>query len=149
MTFVIDCSVTLPWFLEDERTSFTDSLLFSIKATEYWVPAIWCLEFANALLVAERRRRIVRERRLEALDQVARLMIRVDSEPIAMKTVSAVAERHDLSTYDAAYLELAIREGFGLVTLDRGLADAATEEGVAVQAPGRSGVAQRRRRYNP
>ena len=52
MAFVLDCSVTLPWFLEDERTEFTDSLLFSVKTTEYWVPAIWCLEFPNALLVA-------------------------------------------------------------------------------------------------
>lgn len=147
MGFVLDCSATLPWFLEDERTGFTDALLFSVKTTEYWVPAIWCLEFPNALLVAERRKRIDRARRLEALDQVARLLMRVDNEPTPMKAVSAIAERHDLSTYDAAYLELAVRLGFGLVTLDRTLAQAAGLEGIAVQAPGRSTASQARKRY--
>ncbi len=147
MAFVLDCSVTLPWFLEDERTEFTDSLLFSVKTTEYWVPAIWCLEFPNALLVAERRKRIDRGRRLEALDQVARLLVRVDNEPIVMKAVSGIAERHDLSTYDAAYLELAVRLSAGLITLDRTLAQAASLEGIAVQAPGRSTASPARKRY--
>jgi predicted nucleic acid-binding protein len=147
MAFVLDCSVTLPWFLEDERTEFTDSLLFSVKTTEYWVPAIWCLEFPNALLVAERRKRIDRGRRLEALDQVTRLLVRVDNEPIVMKAVSGIAERHDLSTYDAAYLELAVRLSAGLITLDRTLAQAASLEGIAVQAPGRSTASQARKRY--
>ena len=147
MAFVLDCSVTLPWFLEDERTEFTDSLLFSVKTTEYWVPAIWCLEFPNALLVAERRKRIDRGRRLEALDQVARLLVRVDNEPIVMKAVSGIAERHDLSTYDAAYLELAVRLSAGLITLDRTLAQAASLEGIAVQAPARSTASQARKRY--
>ena len=147
MVFVLDCSVTLPWFLEDERTEFTDSLLFSVKTTEYWVPAIWCLEFPNALLVAERRKRIDRGRRLEALDQVARLLVRVDNEPIVMKAVSGIAERHDLSTYDAAYLELAVRLSAGLITLDRTLAQAASLEGIAVQAPARSTASQARKRY--
>jgi predicted nucleic acid-binding protein len=59
-----------------------------------------------------------------------------------------VAERRQLSTYDAAYLELAIRLGFGLITLDRQLAQAALAEGVPLEAPGRTGAAQRRRRYN-
>lgn len=147
MAFVLDCSVTLPWFLEDERTGFTDSLLFAAKRTEYWVPGIWCLEFPNALLVAERRRRIERLRRIEALDQIPKLRIRIDAEPVDMKLVSAVAEKHDLSTYDAAYLELALRQSLGLITLDRDLADAATAEGISVQSP-RPGVQQRRRRYN-
>jgi predicted nucleic acid-binding protein len=147
MAFVLDCSVTLPWFLEDERTEFTDSLLFSVKTTEYWVPAIWCLEFPNALLVAERRKRIDRGRRLEALDQVARLLVRVDNEPIVMKAVSGIAERHDLSTYDAAYLELAVRLSAGLITLDRTLAQAASLEGIAVQTPGRLAASQARKRY--
>ena len=148
MAFVLDCSVTLPWFLEDERTEFTESLLFAAKRTEYWVPGIWCLEFPNALLVAERRRRIDRSRRIEALEQIPTLQLRFDAEIVDLKSVSAVAEKHDLSTYDAAYLELALRRELGLVTLDRDLAGAAAAEGVLVQSPGRPGVSQRRRRYN-
>lgn len=148
MALVLDCSVTLAWFLEDERSRFTDELLLAAKRAEYWVPGIWCLEFPNALLVAERKRRIERQRRLEALDQVLRLLIRVADEPIDLKAVSTLAERHRLTTYDAAYVDLALRQGFGVVTLDKTLAAAAAAEGIMVQSPGRSGVAQKRRRYN-
>lgn len=148
MAFVLDASVTLPWFLEDERTAFTDSLLDAIDRVDYWAPSIWCLELPNALLAAERKRRIGRDRRLEAIDQASRLRIRIDSVMPDMRAISALAERRGLSTYDAAYLELAVREGFGLITLDRALAQAADAEGVPVEAPGRGGAAQRRRRYN-
>lgn len=148
MAFVVDASVTLPWFLVDERTAFTDSLLDSINSIEYWAPSVWRLEIPNALLVAERKRRIDRARRLEALDQASRLRIKVDPELPDMQAISAIAERRQLSTYDAAYLELAIRLGFGLITLDQPLAKAALAEGVPLEAPGRSGAAQRRRRYN-
>lgn len=148
MAFVVDASVTLPWFLVDERTAFTDSLLDAINRIEYWAPSVWRLEVPNALLVAEKKRRIDRARRLEALDQASRLRVKVDPAPPDMQAISAVAERRQLSTYDAAYLELAMRQGFGLITLDRQLAQAALAEGVAVQSPGRSGAAQRRRRYN-
>ena len=148
MAFVVDASVTLPWFLEDERTVFTDSLLDVINSVDFWAPAVWCLEIPNALLVAERKRRIDRTGRLEALDQAARLRIKVDSALPDMKAISGLAERRSLSTYDAAYLELAIRQDFGLITLDRLLAKAALAEGVPLEAPGRSGAAQRRRRYN-
>jgi len=148
VAFVVDASVTLPWFLVDERTAFTDSILESIHRVEYWAPSVWRLEIPNALLVAERKRRIDRSRRLEALEQASRLRIKIDADLPDMQAVSAVAERCQLSTYDAAYLELAMRLGFGLITLDRQLADAAVASGVPLQAPGRTGAAQRRRRYN-
>jgi predicted nucleic acid-binding protein len=148
MAFVVDASVTLPWFLEDERTTFTDSLLDLINRIEYWAPSVWRLEIPNALLVAERKRRIDRPRRLEALDQASRLRVIVDPDLPDMQAISAIAERCQLSTYDAAYLELAIRQGFGLITLDRQLAKAALAEGVPLEAPGRSGAQQKRRRYN-
>lgn len=148
MAMVLDTSVTLPWFLEDERTRFTEDLLAAIERAEYWAPALWCLELPNALLAAERKRRIDRMGRLEAIDQAARLRIRIDLALPDMRAISALAQRHGLSTYDAAYLELARRQGFGLVTLDRDLAAAAGAEGVPVQAPGRGAARQRRKRYN-
>jgi predicted nucleic acid-binding protein len=148
MAFVIDASVTLAWFLEDERTRFTDALLTAIDSTEYWAPAIWCLEVPNALLIAQRRRRIEPARRLEAIDQAARLPIQLDLAAPDMKALSVLAERHGLSTYDAAYVELARRHGMGLITLDRGLADAAAAEGIPVQSPGRSTASQSRKRYS-
>ena len=102
----------------------------------------------NALLVAEKKRRIDRAGRLEALNQAARLRIKVDPELPDMQAISAIAERCRLSTYDAAYLELAIRMEFGIITLDRHLAQAALAEAVPLEAPGRSAAAQRWRRYN-
>ena len=148
MAFVVDASVTLPWFLEDERTAFTDTVFASLHRGEYWTPSVWCLEFPNALLAAEKKRRIDRTTRLGVLDRAVNLSLRIESQVPDMRAVSALAERHGLSTYDAAYLELAIRQSFGLITLDRELADAASAEGVLLQSPGRSGAAQRRRRYN-
>ncbi len=147
MAAVLDASVTLPWFLQDERTAFTDSVFAALGQHEFWVPAVWRLEFPNALLAAERKRRIDRQTRLEALDFATGLALRVDPAPIDMRSISAIAERYGLSTYDASYLELASRQGFGLITLDRALADAASAAGIAVQSPGRSSAAQVRRRY--
>lgn len=147
MAAVVDASVTLPWFLDDERSAFTDAVFAAVGVAEYWVPAVWRLEFPNALLAAERKKRIDRQTRLEALDLAAALALRVDPAPIDMRAISALAERHGLSTYDAAYLELALRQGFELITLDRALALAGAAAGIAVQSPGRGTAAQSRRRY--
>jgi predicted nucleic acid-binding protein len=147
MPAVLDASVTLPWFLHDERSAFTDAVLAALGREEYWVPVVWRLEFPNALLAAERKRRIDRATRLEALDFAAGLALRLDSAPVDMRSISALAERHGLSTYDASYLELALRQGCAVITLDRALANAAAAAGVAVQSPGRSTAAQPRRRY--
>jgi predicted nucleic acid-binding protein len=147
MAVVFDCSVTLAWFLKDERTAFTDTAFELLESTECWVPFIWRLEFPNALLVAERKRRVGREQRLEILDSAAQLFLRADQTLPDIRGLSALAERRGLTAYDASYLELAARSGFDLVTLDRALADAAAAEGVAVHSPGRSSAAQMRRRY--
>ena len=148
MPHVVDCSITLAWFLEDERSKFTDQILGAIDLGEYWAPSVWRLEMLNGLMMAERRKRIDRARRIESVDQVARLNVRLDPTLPNMTAVGALAERHGLTAYDAAYLELAVRQRFGLVTQDRELVRAADAEGLLVQSPGRGGTAQKRRRYN-
>jgi predicted nucleic acid-binding protein len=147
MAVVFDCSVTLAWFLKDERTAFTDSAFELLESAECWVPYLWRLEFPNALLFAERKKRVGREQRLEILDSAAQLLLRTDQVLPDVRSLSALAERRALTVYDASYLELALRSGLDLVTLDRDLADAATAEGVAVHYPGRSSAAELRRRY--
>jgi predicted nucleic acid-binding protein len=147
MAFVVDCSVSLAWFLEDERNAFTDSILRATLTDDHWVPAIWPLEFANGLLMAQRRKRIDAAARLDALRRVLLPGLHIDAAPVDMEAVSELAERRDLTTYDAAYVELALRRGLDLVTCDRGLAQAATAEGVAVQSPGRGTASQPRKRY--
>lgn len=147
MAVVFDCSVTLAWFLKDERTAFTDTAFELLETEECWVPYLWRLEFPNALLFAEKKRRLGREQRLEILDNAAQLFLRTDQTLPDIRSLSALAERRGLTVYDASYLELAMRSGFDLITLDRQLADAAAAEGVPVHAPGRSTAAQVRRRY--
>jgi len=147
MAVVFDCSVTLAWFLKDERTAFTDASFELLESAECWVPYLWRLEFPNALLMAERRRRVGREQRQEILDNAAQLSLRSDLALPDIRTLSALADRHGLTVYDASYLELAVRSSADLVTLDRTLAQAAAAEGVVVQTPGRSTAAQARKRY--
>jgi predicted nucleic acid-binding protein len=147
MAVVFDCSVTLAWFLKDERTGFTDTAFELLESTECWVPFLWRLEFPNALLMAERRRRVGREQRLEILENAAQLSLRTDQTLPDILELSALADRRALTAYDASYLQLAARSKFDLITLDRALADAAAAEGVAVHSPGRSTAAQVRRRY--
>ena len=148
MALVLDCSISLSWFFPDEKTAFTEAALDLVALEECWLPAVWRLEFPNALLVAERRRRLTREERHQVLDEASRLRLRVDGAVPELRAISDLAERHALSTYDAAYLELAARHGATLITLDKGLAAAATSAGVAVHAPGRTSAAQLRGRYN-
>lgn len=147
MAVVFDCSVTLAWFLKDERTAFTDAAFELLETSECWVPFLWRLEFPNALLFAERKKRVGREQRLEILDNAAQLSLRTDSALPDLRGLSALADRRSLTVYDASYLELAMRGGFDLITLDRELADAAGAEGVGVHFPGRSTAAQVRKRY--
>lgn len=148
MALVLDSSVSLSWFFPDERTGFTDTALEVAANEECWVPAVWRLEFPNALLVAERKRRLTRAERLQVLDEASRLNLRVDATVHDLRQISSLADQHGLSTYDAAYLELALRLGSPLITLDKELAASASAAGVAVHAPGRLGASQLRGRYN-
>lgn len=147
MAFVVDCSVSLAWFLEDERNAFADSILRATAQLDHWVPVVWPLEFANGLLMAQRRRRIDRVSRLDAMERVLLPGLHIDPGPVDMQAISALAERRDLTTYDASYVELASRRGLDLVTLDRDLANAAVAEGIAVQTLGRGTLRETRKRY--
>ena len=131
---VIDASVALAWSFEDEKHAAALELLDSIAAARALVPWHWWLEVSNGLLVARRRRRLRREPR-EILAALAALPLRVDSDALLTGTansVLALAETHGLSSYDAAYLELALRTGLPLATLDTDLAHAARAAGVAL-----------------
>jgi predicted nucleic acid-binding protein len=119
--FVVDASVSAAWFLPDEATPATEAALQATATQDVWVPSIWLLEIGNLLLSAQRRRRITAEKRRELAAAAAALRIRVDREPVAITALDELAARHSLSAYDAAYLELAIRRGLPLATLDEAL----------------------------
>ena len=131
MPFVLDCSVTMAWMFRDEATDATDRLRDMLDENRALVPALWPTETANALLAATRRKRIKRE-------EWPRLRTQLNALPIDIDPVSAartwgpaldLAAVHDLTVYDATYLELAMRRGLPLATLDRALGAAAQADG--------------------
>lgn len=128
---VVDASVSAAWFLPDEATPFTEAVLSATALAEVWVPALWLLEIGNLMLNAQRRQRITVAKRLELIAAAEGLRLRVDREPVSLRSIDALAERHRLSSYDAGYLELAIRRKLPLATLDAALLAAMPAEGVA------------------
>ncbi|HXG35911.1 MAG TPA: type II toxin-antitoxin system VapC family toxin [Dehalococcoidia bacterium] len=132
MPFVIDASLTLAWCFEDETTPYAEATLEKLKQTSALVPTIWPLEVVNALLVAERRRRILQAQSLHFLELLGQLPVEVSAEGIeeAFSWALALAREHSLSAYDASYLELAAREGLPLATQDTELRAAAVKAGV-------------------
>ena len=123
--WVIDASVTLPWFFPDEATPFTEGLLDALGAQPLWAPALWVLECTNVLQSAQRRGRIDANRRAEIVGELGALPVRVDHEPLGFVAIDRLAALHSLSAYDAAYLELALRRSLTLVSLDARLVEAA------------------------
>jgi predicted nucleic acid-binding protein len=119
--FVLDASVTLAWCFEDESTKFTESVLDLLShGAEAVVPSIWPLEVGNAMLVAERRKRIALAQATAILRKIAGFPIHVipiDARQ-AFELILPRARQLELSEYDASYLDLALREGLPLATLD-------------------------------
>ncbi|MGC2201211.1 MAG: type II toxin-antitoxin system VapC family toxin [Stellaceae bacterium] len=134
MTFVLDNSVALTWCFEDERTAVTTALLEQVGESGAWAPMIWPLEALNGLLVAERRGRLDALRRQRLASLLRALPIKLDDETASQAWTETVflAERFSLSSYDAAYLELAQRRRLPLASLDQDLRAAATALGIAV-----------------
>lgn len=123
--WVIDASVTMPWFFPDEATPFTEGLLDSLGAQELWAPTLWVLECTNVLQSAQRRRRINANRRAEIAGELSDLPVRLDPQTPGFVSLDRLASTHGLSAYDAAYLELALRRSLVLVSLDDRLTAAA------------------------
>jgi predicted nucleic acid-binding protein len=133
MRFVLDNSVLVAWAF-DEDSSYADGIGGGLAERRAIVPAIWPLEFGNTLLAAERRGRVSGAQAARVRDQVLSLAIEVvpDHPPRVLTDVLALARQQGLTVYDAAYLDLAVREGVPLATLDGALAAAARRVGVAL-----------------
>jgi predicted nucleic acid-binding protein len=123
LTLVLDASLTMAWYFEDESTPATDALLDQVSDVGASAPTVWRLEVANALQTAIRRKRIDAAYRDAALAELALLPISIDpdTDTYAWSTTLRLAERFALTIDDAAYLELAHRRGLPLATLDEPL----------------------------
>lgn len=132
---VTDCSLTMAWCFEDEATPQTDQILDAFtQGSEALVPAHWSLEVANTLLGAQRAKRITGDRCVQFVTLLETLPISVDHETATrgLGRIHALAQETGLTSYDAAYLELAIRKGAPLASLDNALRAAASARGVQV-----------------
>ena len=128
---VIDASVTAAWLLDDEFDPRAAIALDWLRQDGAIVPQLWQFEIRNVLLVAERRGRVPMNGNLERLDALGALPIVTDHEADFL-AVFGLARKHDLSFYDAMYLELAKRRVTALATLDSRLASATLAEGLEV-----------------
>lgn len=132
MSLVLDSSLTLAWCFEDEASPAIDKMFEHIA--DHWavVPALWRLEVANGLHMGVRRRRLDAARRDQLLAALAALDIRIDPETdrYAWTTTVRLADRFQLTVYDASYLELAQRLSLPLASLDQALRTAAGAVGL-------------------
>ena len=131
--FVVDASGALAWCFEDETDSWTDGLLERLRhGDRITVPAHWPTEILNGLLVAARRKRIRPDQPAQFWDELVRLPVETEPPLAAVQAIAILplAEKHDLTAYDAVYLELARRRQLPLATLDTDLRKAAQSEGV-------------------
>lgn len=135
--FVLDASVTLAWYFDGESDAYADAVAGQFPAVQAIVPAIWPLEVANAILMGERRKRGTVLTAVQWAGFLTALPIAVD-EPSFRRVLSdilAIARGQNLSVYDASYLELALRSGLPLASLDDKLRTAAVAVGVPICEP--------------
>jgi len=130
---VLDTSITMAWCFEDEAVPYTEELLnWCAAGTTVYVASIWPLEVTNVLLNAQKKGRVNEKQVEEFLDVLLHLPIQV--EPVfserAFQDIRKLAQAHRLTSYDAAYLELAIRRQLPLASLDGDLRKAANAAGV-------------------
>ena len=124
--FVVDNSVVISWCFKDETNNYADSVLDRLTELVAVVPSIWPLEVVNVLLVAERQKRLSESDSIRFLTLLSQLPIFVEYERSEMmKELLALARSHNLSSYDASYLDLAMRKGIPMATLDNKLIEAA------------------------
>ena len=133
--FIVDASVGFAWVYPNQASVETDKLLELVESgSVIVVPSLWFLEVANGLLAAQRRKLLIAAERRKALEKLSALTFSVDEEGsrAAFQKTSNLAEKHGLSVYDAAYLEIALRRRLPLGSRDEALRKAAKRSGVTV-----------------
>ena len=135
--WVVDASLTLQWYLKDEEgRDYALAVLAGLRENETIVPFLWAYEVSNALVMAYRRKRLAVGEINEVLDNLAALPITIDQpEPESVMKLPSLALEQQLTVYDAAYLELAVRLGLPMATKDKALKQAMANSGVKLVEP--------------
>jgi predicted nucleic acid-binding protein len=132
-SLVLDASVTISWCIEEERNKATEAILDSFaQGSNALVPSLWVWEVSNVLLMAQRAGKLDSVRRHQQIALLRKLPISIDEDAHkqAWNDTTTLASTHNLTIYDASYLELALRQGLPLGTLDKNLRKAAKEIGI-------------------
>lgn len=132
--FIGDCSLTMAWCFSDEATPRTSALLDRLEQEQMLVPSLWRLEVVNVLALAEKRGRITSGQAIDFLALLDALDIVADEQSgvRAFAHFPSLCRQYGLTSYDATYLDLALRTGLPLATNDERLAAAARVAGVAL-----------------
>ncbi len=132
--FVLDTSVTMAWCFEDESNPYADAVLEKLAENIALVPEIWLLEVSNVMVTAERRKRMTKADSVRFQELLKELSIQVENstqQRIFGENLD-LAREQKLSTYDASYLDLAMRAGCPIATLDEALKQSAKRCGVEI-----------------
>mgnify|MGYP003386435980 CR=1 FL=1 len=132
MTFVLDNSVVTGWYLPDQATAYTEAIATRLENDKALVPALWQMELANVLKTACTRGKLSLHAARQILDALGTLPIEIDANTPGQRQLFELAMRHQLSSYDATCLELAMRHGLPIATQDQQLKDAGMAAGVDV-----------------
>lgn len=132
--FVIDNSVVMSWCFKDETSQYADAVLDCLVGTTAFVPAIWPFEVVNVLLVAERKKRLKKADSFRFITLLGQLPIIVEYGRTERKMTDLLtfARATELSSYDAAYLDLCMRKGLPIATMDSRLIAASKKTDVPI-----------------
>src|SRR5262245_491281 len=137
---VIDASLAAAWCFPDESTDFTIAALKAVSQQPAFAPRLWAYEVRNSVLMGVRRGRISETHAAAFLRSIHDLDFHL-TDPVSYDEVFQLGKTYTLAFYDAAYLDLAMREGAVLASLDDALCKAAVKAGVVLFEP-RSGAAE-------
>jgi predicted nucleic acid-binding protein len=135
MAFVLDNSVVSGWYISNQTTAYTEAVAARLLEEQAHVPLLWQLEFANVLRTLCKRGALDAQGAHEVIEQIAAIPIVIDREMPGPAAILSLALRYDLTSYDAAYLELALRLQLPIATQDAALMEAARASGVGVLKP--------------
>lgn len=130
--FVVDCSVSIAWLFDQQADTYTEAALDALVGHFAVAPRWWHVEVLNVLLTLERRDRLAPGKAVTLLRMLQGLPVRTQDSRSSVFELHALALRHQLTSYDALYLEAALSTGLPLATRDRALQRAALECGVGV-----------------
>lgn len=134
MPFVLDNSVSCGWFLEDQASDYTEAIARRLEDDQAVVPPLWELELTNVLRTTCLKGRLDAQAAHQVLARIVSLPIQVDRQPARAGEILALALRFGLSSYDATYLELALRLQLPMASVDAPVREAALACGVGLVA---------------